>query len=101
MATCVVSGVVKDISETAVQNAVVTARIVTPYFSTTIQIVPTEVSDTTDSNGAWDLTLVRSSSVIVTIDYPPNTSDSKRRLSYAVTVPDAATANFSTIATEL
>lgn len=101
MATCVVSGVVKDLGDTAVQNAVVTARIVTPVFSGTSLITPTEVADTSDTNGAWDLTLLQGLSCIVTIDYPPNSEDSKRRLQYSITVPAASTANFSTLATEL
>lgn len=101
MATCTVSGVVKDVSETAVQSASVRAKIVTPFFSTTIHIVPKEISTTTDTSGAWSLSLNQGSQCIVTIEYPPNTTDSKLRYSYSITVPATSTANFSTLATEL
>lgn len=100
MATCIVSGTVQDITSTAVATATVRARVITPFFSTTIQIVPKEVSTTTDSSGNWSLTLIRSSQCIIEIEYPPNTTDSALRYSYAITVPAAATANFSTLVTE-
>lgn len=101
MATCVVSGVIKDPSETAISSVTVSALPVSPYFSTTIQIVPKIVSTTTDVTGAWSLTLVRGGQFTVTIMYPPNTVDSARRATYTITVPAAATADFSTLATEL
>lgn len=100
MATCAVSGVVKDITETAIEGAVIKANIVTPYFTTTIQIVPKEVSTTSSASGAWTLNLNRGASVLITIEYPPNSTDSRLRKTFAATIPAAATADFSTIATD-
>lgn len=100
MATCVVSGVIKDPSETAISSATVRANIVTPFFVSTVLIVPEELSTTTDANGAWSLTLSQSNSYIVTIEYPPNASSSAKRYNYAITTPASGTATFSTLATE-
>lgn len=101
MATCVVSGIIKDVSETAINGATIRARVVTPYFSTTVQILPTEVYTTSNSSGAWSLTLNRTAECIVQIEYPPNGMDSNRRYSYTITVPNTATADFSDLVTEL
>jgi len=101
MATCTVSGTIKDASETAISGAVVKASIITPIFSGTAHIVPKEVSTTSASDGTWSLALLQGVNALVAIEYPPNSTDSKKRLTYAVTVPASSSANFSTIATEL
>ena len=101
MAQCTVSGVIKDVSDTAIAGVVVKANIVTPFFVTTIHILPKEISDTSDSNGLWDLSLTQGCSAIVTMDFPGNSTDSAKKVTYAITVPSAATADFSTLATEL
>lgn len=101
MATCAISGVLQDPSGTAVVGAVVKAKIVSPYFSTTIEIVPTEISTTSAaSTGAWSLTLIQGASAIFTILYPPNATDSRRVITHSVAVPLTTTANFSDLATE-
>lgn len=101
MATCVVSGVIKDPSETAISSVTVSAVPLNPYFTTTIQIVPKLISTTTDATGAWSLTLGRTGQFTVSVMYPPNNVDSARKYTYTITVPDQATADFSTLATEL
>lgn len=101
MATCTVSGVIKDSSETAIQSVIVKARIVTPFFVSTVLIVPKELSTTSDANGAWSLVLTRSKSYIVTFEYSPNSTDSKKIYAYAITTPASSTSDFSTLATEL
>lgn len=101
MATCAVSGIIKDISETAILGATIKASISNSFFTTTIHIVPKEVSTTSAADGTWTLNLVRGSSAIVTISYPPNATNSQQPYRYSVTVPSAATADFSTIALEL
>lgn len=101
MATCTISGVLQDPSGTGVSGAVIKARTVSPFFSTTIEVVPTEISTTSaDSTGAWSLSLIQGASAIFTILYPPNSTDSRRILTHSVTVPLASTANFSDLATE-
>lgn len=102
MATCVVSGIIKDASETAIASVPVKARITTPYFtSTTIMIAPKEVSTTTDGTGLWSLTLNQGAQCLVTIEWPPNNTDSAKKSVYTITVPATSTANFSSLATEL
>lgn len=100
MATCTVSGTIKDITETAVSGAVIKANIVVPVFSGTTQLVPKEVSTTSASDGTWSLALSQSQGYIVSIEYPPNSTDSRRRYSYSITTPTSSSANFSTLATE-
>jgi hypothetical protein len=102
MATCVVTGTLKDTSETAISGATVKVNIVTPTFNGgTALIMPKELSTTSNASGVFTVTLARGLSVLVSIDYPPNATDSTRRQVYAVTIPDAATATFSTLVTEL
>lgn len=101
MATCVVSGVIKDVSDTAISGAEISSSLVTPVFSGTTFIAPKEVSTTSAVDGTWSLTLVQGVSVIIHIEYPPSSTDTKRRVSYAITVPASSSANFSTLATEL
>ena len=67
MATCDVSGTIRDISAGAIEGAVVKARIVTPTFVGTVQYVPTEVDTTTNASGVWQLTLERTLKCIITI----------------------------------
>ena len=101
MATCVVSGLIKDPSETAISGVTVRANLTAPVFVATVQLVPKELSTTTASDGTWSLTLSRSLSYVLTVDYPPNATNSAIRKTYAITTPAAATADFSTLATEL
>lgn len=101
MATCTVSGTIKDVSETAIEDVVVRANIITPVFASTSLIVPKELTTTTDASGAWSLVLSQGAYVVITIDYPPNLTDSAMKKTYAITVPASGTAAFSTLATEL
>ena len=101
MALCTVSGSLLDIGGVGIENANVTAKITTPYFVGTDMLLPGEVTTLSSAAGAWSLDLTQGASVIVLIDYPPNVSDGKRRLSYSIIVPAAPTAAFSTLAVEL
>lgn len=101
MATCVVSGTIKDVSDTAIESVTVRANIITPAFSSTTLVVPKEITTTTDASGNWSLTLLQGVYAVITIDYPPNLTDSAMKKTYAITVPASGTANFSSLATEL
>ncbi len=104
MATCAISGAVVDASETAVGNVVVKFVVTTPYAngSATNWFIPKEVSVTTSTlTGAWTMTLSQGLSGIMSFDYPPNSTDSARRIQYAIVVPATPTASFNTLATEL
>lgn len=100
MAQCTVSGIIQDLSATGIESAVIKAEVITPVFVTTIQVLPTTISTTSSSTGAWSLSLMQGVSCRVTIEYPPNDMDSRRVLTYAITVPASGSANFSTLATE-
>ena len=100
MATCTITGSVLDASETAISGATIRARIVTPVFSSTNLVVPKEVTTTSAADGSWSLSLSRNCSAIVTIEYPPNSTDSARKLNYYISVPNSASSAFSTLATE-
>lgn len=80
-------------------NAQVTASAIN--LKASHLITPYTVTTTTASDGVWSLNLIRLSSVLITIDYPPNLTDSAKRYTYAITVPNSATANFDALATEL
>lgn len=103
MSTCIVSGTLVDPSETPVSNAIVRFKIATgtANSSATNFFVPDELNTTSASNGTWSLTLSRGLSGMITIDYPPNTTDSTKRLSYSVVIPNTPTATFISLLTEL
>lgn len=101
MATCAVSGTIKDASETAVSSCTIKANIVTPFVVGTAFIVPKELSTTSDASGNWSLSLSQSQSYLISIEYPINSTDGKKRLTFSVTTPASSTANFSSLATEL
>lgn len=102
MSTCVVSGTLVDASETGISNAVVRFKLVsgTANGSATNFFAPEELNTVTASNGAWSLTLSRNLSGMITIDYPPNVTDSTKRLSYSVVIPNTSTATFNSLVTE-
>lgn len=89
--TCVVSGYVFSLSGTAVADAAVVARVL--GFPATVDsqaaLTDTTSTATTDSNGYFELTLVREAYVHVTIP--------KANYSRQLTVPDSATASLFTI----
>lgn len=104
MATCVVSGTLKDLSETAISGATVKASAVGPFLSGSTLIANKEISTTTASDGTWSLTLTRTATLStprtlqVTFEYTDGVSGKKRE-EYTISVPDAATANFSDLVT--
>ena len=102
MATCIISGTIQDPSEAAIAGVTLSFRLITPLFiSTVILTVPEVVTTTTASDGTFTLTLTQGCSGILDIQYPPNSIDSSRILSYAVNIPLAVTADLGDILTEL
>ncbi len=105
--TCTVSGTIKDPSATAIPSVIVRAYIPSPFFHADgTWIAAYELSTTTDSNGAWSLTLMETTTITktitITFDYSSSSvSASHKRKEYTVIVPATATANFSAIATEV
>jgi len=96
MATCAVSGTLKDLSETAISDAIIRALPLNPSESGTTVILDKEVSTTSAADGTWTLSLLRGAACVIEIEYMGGGSSTRRR-SYPVTVTDAATADFTTL----
>lgn len=101
MATCAISGTLQDPGGVAVVTANIRFAVVVPQLAAAILLVPRQISTTTDSSGNFTLTLVQGISGTVIVEYPPNSSDAIRRYEYAILVPTATTAAFSSLITEL
>lgn len=103
ISTCVVSGTLKDLTGTALAGYSVYAYLTTPFFHTDGTLIPPyKVSTTTDASGNWSLTLIETATISKTItiafDLPTGSSERLRR-EYTVTIPNSASASFSTLAT--
>ncbi len=94
MATCTVSGTLKDLTETAIESATIKANIKSPVESSTTLILDKEVSTTSASDGTWSLALFRTAVCTVTIEFSDGASGKIRRV-YTITVPETASANFT------
>jgi hypothetical protein len=101
MASCVITGTLLDPSETAVASATVRFNICTPNFNSgTSLFVPKEISVQTNTLGVFTVTLAQGLSVVASILYPPNATDSALRTNYAFSVPATTTAAFASLVTE-
>lgn len=103
MANCSVTGTLLDSSSTAVAAVVVKFRTVTPALDLLGNLVlPVEIGTTSDSLGAWSLSLTQGISGVLSFDYPPSTLSPTRRNTYSITVPATTSAAFaSVISTEV
>lgn len=104
MATCVVSGTLVDITETALSGATVRAYAVSPFVSGTNFVTNGVVSTTTASDGTWSLTLTRTASITpartITIEFEyTNGTLGLVKEQYSVTVPNTTTAAFTSLIT--
>ena len=98
MPLCVVTGHLHDSAGVAVTNASVKVRLLTPTFnSNDILIMPVEQSVVPNGSGIFTLTLQQSMSFACDVFFPPNSEDSQRSWTYALSVPATTTANFSDI----
>lgn len=97
MSTCVVSGTFLDPSETAISGAKVKFNIDNPVLNAGLAnlIGPKEISTTTATDGTWSLTITQGCSGTLSIDCPPDGLNSTRRYSFALNIPLASTATFS------
>lgn len=102
MATCSITGTLVDPTGTAISGATVEIRVVSPQFDAAGSLVmPFTSLVTTNASGAFTLSADQGISAVITIDYPPDATDSNRRYSYSIVVPSAASATFQSLATEL
>ena len=90
MATCIVTGTVVDKAEQPVEDAVVRANLVTQLLTDDGKVVTKDmITATTDENGEFSLTLIRSSGYTSNVQYKITIVE----CGYAetVTIPDQAT----------
>lgn len=102
ISTCTLSGTLLDPSGTALASVTVRARLAQVKIDTNSNILmPYELSTTTNASGVFSLTLVQGITVVLTIDLPPNATDTIRRRDFTLTIPATGTASLSTLLTEL
>lgn len=95
MALCTVSGILVDISNSPIENAIIEARPSNDIEQgTTSLIVQKRIMDVTDSNGAWSLDLVQGTGVVVTMRYTDGGTGEMRE-QFTITIPATSTANFN------
>lgn len=97
--TCTVSGTLKSLGDTAIQDAKITAYVTRPFLHTDGTLVTATIAETlSDANGDWSLVLVETEtvekSISVAIEFPDGSLILQRAV-YTIIVPDAPTANFS------
>lgn len=105
MALCTVSGTFTNVASDPIEFIKVKASIVTPFFDDDGNFIsPTEKETVSDEDGEWSLDLLQGSSVVLTFEYPPNNidlyTDSYRRLTYSIEIPETSTANISDLIEE-
>jgi len=97
MATCTVSGSILDISEDAVEDVIVRAKILNPVELGTLSLMsPAIVKTTTDSSGDWSLVISQGLKVEI-IFIIPNGDTGTELVSYSITIPAASTAEFNSL----
>lgn len=105
MATiCTITGTVKGPDESILSSVVVRATQPAPYITSGgIFVADYFVESAVNGSGVWTMDLAEtatdSKKILFTIVYPTN--GSSREKSYVATIPNAASANFADIATEV
>ena len=102
ISTCAVTGNVKNLLNSNVQNCTVKASVLTPFFHGTAWISGEISSTTTDSSGNFSLSVIETETVgkkiSFTFEYNDGTGATKRR-AYTVVVPDEASATLADLVT--
>lgn len=100
--TCAVTGNVKNLLNSNVQNCAVKATVLTPFFHGAVWISGEIASTITDSSGNFSLTVVETETVgkkiSFTFEYNDGTGATKRK-AYTVIVPDSATVTLADLVT--
>lgn len=100
---CSVSGLIKDTTGTAIAGVTVVAKAIRPFIhpSDGSLIVDYQASTTTDSSGAWSLSLIETETPQLTLTvsfiYPVGLNSSTDRQDFTVTVPNQSSATFSSL----
>ena len=101
VALCTITGALLDPTGTGIAGANVKTNIVSPFLDANNNLlIQKETQVTTDSSGNFTLSLVQGSSVVVAMEFPPNSTDSNRRQTFSILVPFTLTASFSNLVTE-
>lgn len=102
ISTCAVTGNVKNLLNSNVQNCTVKASILTPFFHGPTWISGELASTTTDSSGNFSLSTIETETVgkkvTFSFEYNDGTGTIRKR-SYTVIVPDTATVALSDLVT--
>lgn len=95
MAQCTVSGILVDLSNTAISGAMIEARsLIDIEQGSTSLIVQKRLLTTTDSLGAWSLSLYQTANVTITMLYNDGNVGEMRQ-QFTITIPATTTANFN------
>jgi len=99
---CTVSGTCKKIDGTAFQSVTVKASCARPFVHPTDSVLYEnyEVTTTTDSSGAWSLSLVETATPALTYTvsfYYPGSLNDYQRKDYTVTIPNSASVAFESL----
>lgn len=101
MATCTVTGFLKDPSETPIASAVVKFNIETPGLdgsSGSSLIGPQELRTTTATDGSWSLDISQNCTGILTIEVPQSGSvPTIVRYTFSLSIPAASSATFESV----
>jgi hypothetical protein len=102
ISTCAVTGNVKNLLNSNVQNCTVKASVLTPFFHGSTWISGEIASTTTDSSGNFSLSVIETETIgrkiSFTFEYNDGTGSTKRRV-YTVIVPDETTVTLSDLVT--
>lgn len=103
---CTVSGTCRDLGGNALGGVTITARNSRPFIHPTDSslVMPYEVSTTSSGvDGTWSLSLVETTtpaiSIVITLQYPMNSTANEQTRDYTVTIPNSASATFSSLIT--
>lgn len=100
---CTVSGLITDPSGVGINSVIIRASQTLPYVHPTDSslVMPYEVDAVTAVDGTWSLDLVETETAMVTItisiSYPSGQNGEINRVTYPVTIPDAASATFASL----
>lgn len=96
MANCVVSGTFLDSNSNPIANSAVRFNIEYPVLKSTGQaLVPKQLSTTTDTNGAWSLSITQGVSGQIFLDVQPITTSPAVTYTFSVIIPMTSTATFA------
>lgn len=98
--TCTVSGNVQDLLGQDVSGVTISVSSIKPFFHSGTMISGQIAQTSTDANGDWSLAVVETETLGLRLSFTfeySNGNSGKKKQSYAVIVPDDATANFSSL----